>query len=279
MDLLEKGQYPDAVKAFFAAGEGSSKRWSLALASLRALVRAQRMDDAQTLLAQERNGLRAKDVNTQLFTEMTDFVAVEAPSPATAQGAIALFLKSLASSLEREPNDFWMRSQEAEAHLTLKEFAKVREMYEKLLADAPWESGANNNLAYFLANQGLDLDKAVAMVKEAIRLDAASNVFYLDTLGWLLHKQGKSAEGAKLIEESLALSNASFGRNLAEVHWHLAEVRLAIGDNKKAIESLWQASYRDADGNVRPHGPRETPKPWIGSVSFEVIWRRTGRLH
>lgn len=248
VQLLEEGKIPDAVKAFQRAGVGSNRRWAVALASVRALVRAQRLEEAWSLLQQERTGLRAKDVNTQLFSEMTDFVLVEKPSKEAAQVGIQLFLRSLEPSLAREPDDFWMRSQEAEAHMALNETAKVRELYERLLADAPWESGANNNLAYFLANQGVDLDLGVKLVKEAARLDSSSNVFYLDTLGWLLHKQGKHEEAEKFIAESLSLSMSSFGRNLSEVLWHLAEVQFALGKKKEGIEVLWQASYRDPEG-------------------------------
>lgn len=246
---LDMGDPAAAMKLFVEAGQGTTAKWPISVAAVRALLRANRSNEAWELLEKARHGLRLKDVNSQLFTELTDFVTVEQPPKEVAKAAIELFLKSLQPTLDREPDDFWLRSQKAEALLALGQIDEVRNLYELLLKDSPWESGANNNLAYFLSNQGIDLDKGIALIKEAMRLDAASNVFYLDTLGWLLFKQGKPKEAQPLIEQSLALSAASFGRNLSEVLWHLAEVRFANGDKKGAVEALWQASYRDPEGH------------------------------
>lgn len=247
--LLDTNDVGAAMKLFVEAGQGTTAKWPISVAAVRALLRANRSDEAWELLEKARHGLRLKDVNSQLFTELTDFVTIEQPPKEVATAAIELFLRSLQPTLDREPDDFWLRSQKAEALLALGQVDEVRRLYELLLQDSPWESGANNNLAYFLSNQGVDLDKGIALIKEAMRLDAASNVFYLDTLGWLLFKQGKPKEAQPLIEQSLALSAASFGRNLSEVLWHLAEVRFANGDRTGAVDALWQASYRDPEGH------------------------------
>ncbi len=242
---LADGAFDRAMELFLEAGRGTRYSWSYALEGISGFLRQGRPEEAGKLLEKARFGMRSRDVNLNLFGWLTDFVHDPGTDAKAARDAVALYRAFQAPLLKREPDDFWLRSQEAESYALLGQFDEVKSTYEQLLKDIPWESGPNNNLAYFLANRGLELDRGIELVKNAMRLDASSNVFYLDTLGWLLFKKGDHKQAHELIARSLHYSSAAFGRNLAEVYWHLAEVSLALGKKDQAIKMLWFASYRD----------------------------------
>ena len=69
-----------------------------------------------------------------------------------------------------------------------------------MIAD-PGHVGARNDLAWLLAEEGQDLDTALALALAAQRLDPSPDV--LDTLGWVYLKRGESAEAVKAFEQAV----------------------------------------------------------------------------
>jgi tetratricopeptide (TPR) repeat protein len=61
-----------------------------------------------------------------------------------------------------------------------------------LQAEFPDDPEVANNLAYTLAERGEDLQRAEALVRQALRSDP-QNGAYLDSLGWVLYQQGDYA--------------------------------------------------------------------------------------
>lgn len=64
------------------------------------------------------------------------------------------------------------------------------EIYERILAIAPYNLTVLNNYAYHLATHGGDLTKAEKMSQITIR-EEPNNAIYLDTYGWILHLKGQ----------------------------------------------------------------------------------------
>ena len=92
-------------------------------------------------------------------------------------------------------------------------------LYESLLKLAPEDDTVANNLAYLLAEVRGDpasLQRALALTQ---RLAGSSNAGYLDTLGWVHHRLGQSAQAVAALERAVALAPES---PLLQLHLGLA---------------------------------------------------------
>ncbi|MBI5241121.1 MAG: tetratricopeptide repeat protein [Elusimicrobia bacterium] len=93
--------------------------------------------------------------------------------------------------------------------------------FRRLLADKPDDAQSLNYLGYSLADRGLKLGEAERLIREAVRL-APANPAYIDSLGWVLHKQGRSTEAVAELESAAARAPED-----ATVWEHLGDVRAA----------------------------------------------------
>lgn len=118
-----------------------------------------------------------------------------------------------------------------------------RELLAALKADTG-HAEANNNLAYFYAERGKELDKALTFAQRALAADPDNGV-YLDSLGWVYYKQGKPQEARAALEKAL--------KNLEKpdpvIYDHLGDVLHKLG-NVEGARKYWQSAL---DG--------EHPKP------------------
>lgn len=76
--------------------------------------------------------------------------------------------------------------------------------FERYLKLRPDDWGALNNYAWYLAEQGLQLDKALEMSRRTIEAEP-QNANSLDTYGWILHLLGRDAEALPYLERALRL--------------------------------------------------------------------------
>jgi tetratricopeptide (TPR) repeat protein len=112
----------------------------------------------------------------------------------------------------------------------------------------PDHPGAANDLGYHLADQGRNLDEAERLVRLAIAVDAADrrktadpdphNAAYLDSLGWVLFRKGKSAEAKDWLEKAAALPDGAADGTVRD---HLGDVCFRLGD-KPAAKAHWEAA-------------------------------------
>lgn len=83
-------------------------------------------------------------------------------------------------------------------------YAECWQAFERYLQLHPDDWGTLNNYAWYLAEQGVDLDKALEMSRRTIEArpqDANS----LDTYGWLLHLMGRDSEALPYLERAVRL--------------------------------------------------------------------------
>jgi tetratricopeptide (TPR) repeat protein len=117
--------------------------------------------------------------------------------------------------------------------------AKAIAAYESLRAIMPNNSSVLNNLAYMLAQDDRRLAEALEYAKTAVRQtpDVAG---YLDTYGYVLHKNGRNTEAAEVLAAAIRRYEAE-GKTSAEVYEHLGMVNEALGQQEEA-----RAAYRRA---------------------------------
>ena len=112
---------------------------------------------------------------------------------------------------------------------------KSEEQLRLVLKEDPDDATANNDLGYQWADRDKNLAEAERMIRKALELDRRQrnsgdalvldgdqdNASYVDSLGWVLFREGKLAEARKELERAVALQG---GSDSPEVWDHLGDV-------------------------------------------------------
>lgn len=101
-------------------------------------------------------------------------------------------------------------------------------MYRRILLLDPDNSLAMNNYAYLLALQGRELDTAKKLAQKAVAVEP-DNPVYLDTLGWVLFRQGEYGEAVRYLEKASSLAPEE-----TEIAGHLLNAYEKNGQEEKA---------------------------------------------
>jgi len=96
----------------------------------------------------------------------------------------------------------------------------------------PDNGPAHNFIGYTTVLHSKDLRTAERYIRRALMLDPGHG-YIIDSLGWLLFKQGKLASARRLLRMAIRLSPRE-----AEVLAHLAEVNVSLHNDTRAVELL-----------------------------------------
>jgi len=69
------------------------------------------------------------------------------------------------------------------------DFRRMEQLYLEYLQNRPWDPYACNNLAYYYAEKGIHLDRALELIVRAFRSRPGDPVL-IDTLGWIYYRKG-----------------------------------------------------------------------------------------
>ena len=83
-----------------------------------------------------------------------------------------------------------------------KKFDQAEEEFRKVLQVNPRNAAVLNYYGYMLADRGIRLDEATAMIKRAVA-EEPTNGAYLDSLGWAYYKQNKLAEAEEYLRKAV----------------------------------------------------------------------------
>ena len=131
------------------------------------------------------------------------------------------------------------------------------DMAEKLLVKAisldPKNSDAFNYLAYMWAEKDMHLEQALDYAHQAIEFEP-DNGAYLDTLGWVLFKQGKYGEALECIQNALVLMPDD-----PTILDHFGDTLARMGRENQALAAWKQGFQRDVSNmslerKLREHG-------------------------
>ncbi|MCO6434297.1 tetratricopeptide repeat protein [Nitrosomonas nitrosa] len=111
----------------------------------------------------------------------------------------------------------------------------------KLIELRPDNAHAYNALGYSLAERGLRLPEALALIKKAVEL-APDDPYIMDSLGWVYYRMGKLNEGLNYLNLAFA------SRPDPEIAAHLGEVLWAKGAREDA-EKIWRSALEANPGN------------------------------
>lgn len=111
--------------------------------------------------------------------------------------------------------------------------------YEKALRYDPNNDLVLNNYAYFLSEEGRELDRALGMASRAIKL-VENSATYLDTYAWVLYKLGNYADARRAMQQALPLDR----ENSPVLLVHYGDILYALGE--KFMASVYWKRARDA---------------------------------
>lgn len=106
--------------------------------------------------------------------------------------------------------------------------------YEKALRLLPNDAGLLNNYAYFLSEEGRELERALEMAERAITI-SKNNSTYLDTYAWILYKLERYSEAKRYMRQAVTLDPSQ-----SEVLMcHYGDILFALGENFMA-QIYWE---------------------------------------
>ena len=129
----------------------------------------------------------------------------------------------------------------------------------QVLAIQPTNPNALNYIAYSLATENLDLNQAEMLIRRALRLKSGDAAM-IDTLGWVLYRQGRLKRAHAHIHRAVQLSPSN-----GEIRLHLACI-LDKMNQKEAAKTLyalvtnWPATQRNAPDLSKFGPPNEKPR-------------------
>lgn len=124
----------------------------------------------------------------------------------------------------------------AAAHERAGQIEEAERLFDKTLKMSPDFAEALNYLGYMWAERGTNLDRAHELIQRAVQL-SPTNSAYLDSLAWVLFKQGKAREALPQMEQAIKLSEEPD----ATLFDHLGDIHHALNQTDKAVEA-WRKS-------------------------------------
>jgi Tfp pilus assembly protein PilF len=170
-----------------------------------------------------------------------------------AQQHYAEALKRTEEFLKGEPKDTTFLMLQSTC---LTELGRDREAIaplETALKIEPDDATHNNNLGYLYADMGIHLAKAERMIRKALdaaRKADASDRHIMDSLGWVLYKQGRVKEAARVFD-TLLRDDPSSPYDKGVILDHAGDVYCRLGQTDKAVE-LWRKALEKARQAKRP---------------------------
>ena len=113
------------------------------------------------------------------------------------------------------------------------DMTKGESILEQVLAENPDNPQANNDLGYLWADQGKNLDKALAMITKALTSEP-ENAAYIDSMGWVLFKLGRVEEAAQKLEQAVSMKRGDD----PTLHEHLGDCYAKLGRTEDA-KKIW----------------------------------------
>ncbi len=119
---------------------------------------------------------------------------------------------------------------------------------EKALELDPDDVELNNNLGYMYADLGIELAKAERLIRKALAENKAEHI--LDSLGWVLYKQGRFADAARVFEQILSKTEDKGELGVVILN-HAADNYYRMGQKDKAVE-LWRKALEESKNEKKP---------------------------
>lgn len=127
----------------------------------------------------------------------------------------------------------------------MKNYSVAETAYKKAIKLQPGNGDIYNDLCWVYLEQHTASDMAEALVAKALTASPEHRAYYLDTMGVVLLRMGKTKESITVLKEAAELLPKNNPAYLAETYQHLAEAYQTTGDELGAGEAAQSAEkYR-----------------------------------
>ncbi len=127
----------------------------------------------------------------------------------------------------------------------LKRFDEAERYFQRALDQNPNFAEALNYLGYMWAERNINLDRAQAMLERALKLEP-KNPAFLDSLGWVLYRQGKFERARELVQKAIELNPEPD----ATLHDHLGDICAALKQWDCARENWEKANKLEPNEDI-----------------------------
>ena len=190
-------------------------------------------------LEQVRSLLKGTPEDREVYISLSQMFARLKRWP-EAEEALAQADKLSTKPEERQFIDF----QRASTLERQKRYDVAEEAFRKILAAHPDDAMTLNYLGYMLADRGVKLEEALALIKKAVDIDPANGA-YLDSLGWAYFKLGKY----ELAEDNLTKAASQRMGADPTVQDHLGDLYQKTGHLKLAA-AHWERALQEWNKTV-----------------------------
>ncbi len=126
----------------------------------------------------------------------------------------------------------------AQMYAMLDEKSRAEDVLEQVVKIDPTHAGASNDLGFEWADEGKNLPRAEELIRIAVAAEP-DNQSFLDSLGWVLYKQGRFDQARKYLEQ--AIGPAAFPDPV--VLDHLGDTLYRLSQTGDAAQ-VWQRSLK-----------------------------------
>lgn len=149
----------------------------------------------------------------------------------------------LDKALESMPDNPELLYDQAMAAERLDRVEVMERSLRRLIEIRPEHAHAYNALGYSLADRGVRLDEAQALIEKALKL-SPDDAHILDSMGWVLYRRGRFEEALAPLQRAFAL------RPDVEVAAHLGEVLWKLGRNDEARRIWSEARSKEPENEI-----------------------------
>ena len=148
----------------------------------------------------------------------------------------------LKQALAQEPADAELLYEQAMVAEKMNRLDEMEHLLSTIIASNPTHHQALNALGYSLADRGIRLQEARALIVKALE-QAPEDPFITDSLGWVEFRLGRHPEALQILQQAYR------ARADAEIAAHLGEVLWAMGQRDQALH-VWREGLRSAPDNT-----------------------------
>jgi tetratricopeptide (TPR) repeat protein len=123
---------------------------------------------------------------------------------------------------------------------------EAREAYEKVIEVDPESAAAKNDLAYLLAAESRDLDRAQTLAEQAQRA-LPEQPEAIDTVGYVYLRKGHHEAALHQFRRAIALAEAQRGEASPTFHYHVGLTLSALERNAEAAAAFERALALDSE--------------------------------
>lgn len=163
-------------------------------------------------------------------------------------------MATLEEALAQSPDDTDLMVEQSLVLEKLKRHEEMEGVLRRLMLSRPQDPHAFNALGYSLADRGIRLDEARALIVQALEL-APNDPFIQDSLGWVEFRLGRPEEALRILQTAFkARPDAEIAAHLGEVLWSLGrrdeagkiwrEGLLIKSDNETLRETLQRLGFK-----------------------------------